>query len=285
MRVTNFSEIIENYDYFIFDSDGTLLEMEHPIGDSMKILEEIRKQGKKFYVLSNNSKRSLEDIVERYMKNKIKIIAGQEVLTSAYVTCLYLKSFPEIKNIYFIGSLPFKNMLEAEGFNIVHWGEDREIPMTVTNFLNYSNKPTDVDAVVTGGDNEFNYFKIVYASLCIQNGAKFVASDDDPTFMFQGIPLPSAAYTSHPISKLTGVEAKVIGKPSAFALDIIMKRDGIPLEKKNRMIMIGDSLNTDILVGINGGIDTMLTLTGVCKEKDIEDSSFKPKYIIDKLIL
>jgi len=283
MRIQNFSSIIDDYDYFIFDSDGTLLEFTQPIGDAIKILKELRNQKKKIYVYSNNSKRSVEEMVIRYKNNGIDFKGEQEIITSAYITSIYLQSLPGVKSVYLIGSIAFKDMLEKAGLRVAHWEEDVGNPMRLKEFGEL--KTDDVDSVVVGGDNDYNFYKMCFGCLCIQNGAKFFVSDNDPSFKCRGWELPSSAFASYPLEVTTGVEPTVIGKPSPIGIEVLMKRDGIPEDKKGRMLMIGDSLKADIKLGLNSGIDTLLTLTGVSTEENLTASDVKPKYIIDKLIL
>eukprot|EP00826_Nyctotherus_ovalis_P022376 TRINITY_DN17374_c0_g2_i2.p1 TRINITY_DN17374_c0_g2~~TRINITY_DN17374_c0_g2_i2.p1 ORF type:complete len:273 (-),score=43.51 TRINITY_DN17374_c0_g2_i2:140-958(-) len=270
--------------YFIFDSDGTLLEFTHPIGDAVKIISEIRNQKKKVYVYSNNSKWSIEEVTMRYQKNGIDLIPGQDVITSAYITAMYIQSLPDVKSVYLIGSADFKNMLEKAGLRVVHWEED--IDNSTMTLKAYSECKTDgVDAVVVGGDNDYNFYRMCFGCLCVQNGAKFFVSENDPFFIYHDWKLPSSAFASYPIELTTGTKAQVLGKPSPFALELIMKRDGIGEEKRKRILMVGDSLKADIRFGVDCGIDTLLTLTGVTKEKDLMASEVKPKYVIDKLVL
>jgi len=283
IKINNFADLFPKYDYYIFDSDGTLLEMLKPLGDSIKVLDKIRELKKRIYIYSNNSKSSLEELVERYNKQNCKIIPKNELFTSSYIAARYIKMFPEIKSVYLIGSKYFKQILEAEGINVLYYENDKGKTMTVGEFQKC--ETTGIDAVVVGGDNSFNFYKMSYGSLCLQNGAKFIVSDNDPTFRFHGYNFPSSAFSSYPLELISEKEPIVVGKPSPLALDIIMKRDGIKDSEKSRILMIGDSISTDIMFGINSGIDTLLVMTGLATENILLESKIKPTYVMDKILL
>ncbi len=283
IKLEHFAEIWDRYEYFIFDSDGTLLEMLKPLGDSMQILQSLRAAHKRVYVYSNNSKRSPEEIAERYQKNGQTLVPGKEINTSATMTATYLRQFPDVKNVYLLGTPQFKKILEDEGLNIVHCGDDHKQPVTPELFGSF--RTEDVDAVVVGGDDDLDYYKIAFASLCIQNGARLIVADNDPTFRFQGYNFPSSAYCSIPLEIATGKKGTLVGKPSPIGLSLIMARDAIPSADKQKFVMIGDSLSADIRFGVDAGIDTVLLMSGVTSAAELAASEFKPKFVMDSLTI
>ena len=127
----------------------------------------------------------------------------------------------------------------------------------------------DVGAVVVGFDRHINYFKIQYATLCIREnpGCLFVATNTDAVTHLTDA--QEWAGNGSMVGALKGScqrEPIVVGKPAPFMLDYISKKFGV---KKEQMCMVGDRLDTDILFGKDGGLKTLLVLSGVTTEAEL----------------
>eukprot|EP00615_Pteridomonas_danica_P009059 CAMPEP_0114328112 /NCGR_PEP_ID=MMETSP0101-20121206/192_1 /TAXON_ID=38822 ORGANISM="Pteridomonas danica, Strain PT" /NCGR_SAMPLE_ID=MMETSP0101 /ASSEMBLY_ACC=CAM_ASM_000211 /LENGTH=182 /DNA_ID=CAMNT_0001457331 /DNA_START=359 /DNA_END=907 /DNA_ORIENTATION=+ len=147
-------------------------------------------------------------------------------------------------------------------------------------------QPIEIDenigAVIVGFDRNFNYYKIQYAQLCLQKTeCLFIATNKDrvtpltPHQLWAG----NAAMVSA-IEGCSGRNAVVVGKPSGLFIELLCKSHNIDLK---RACMIGDRLDTDILMGNDCGIKTCLVLSGVTSLEDVESesNSIQPTIILD----
>lgn len=144
----------------------------------------------------------------------------------------------------------------------------------------------DVGAVVVGGDLEFNYYKIQYAQLCLNEneGCRFIATNTDRVaHITEAQEWAEAGATVGAVAGCTGKEPTVVGKPSAFLVDHILEK--YPSVKRDRICMVGDNLDTDILFGLNNGLKTVLVLSGVTREEQLtdRDSKTRPHYVCNSI--
>ena len=121
----------------------------------------------------------------------------------------------------------------------------------------------DVGAVIVGFDRNINYYKIQYAQLCINEnpGCEFIVTNlDAVTHLTDAQEWAGNGSMVGAIRGSTQTEPTVVGKPSSFMLEDVAAQFGLA---KSEICMVGDRLDTDILFGKNGGLRTMLVLTGV----------------------
>jgi phosphoglycolate phosphatase len=119
-----------------------------------------------------------------------------------------------------------------------------------------------VGAVVVGLDQQFNYYKMQYARTCISEnpGCLFIATNRDPTgHMTSAQEWPGAGTMVAAVSCSVQKEPIVVGKPSSFLMDFLLKSFNL---ETSRMCMVGDRLDTDILFGQSTGCKTLLVLSG-----------------------
>ena len=134
----------------------------------------------------------------------------------------------------------------------------------------------DIGAVIVGLDGNFNYKKLAIAQGCLlQNpGCEFIAANTDPTFPSKRI-VPGGGAMVAAVQTASGKKPIVMGKPSADLLNLIVHEHNI---NKEHALMIGDRLDTDIKFGQDGGIRTLLVLTGVTHLDEVQSSGITPTY-------
>ena len=115
---------------------------------------------------------------------------------------------------------------------------------------------------------------------CLQNGADFIALNEDRHFIFGTSIIPASGCTVKFLETATGKQAYVIGKPNRFIFDMIAEEHGL---ERGKTVMIGDNMESDILMGINSEIDTALVLSGVTSKEQINEFSYRPSYVLDCL--
>jgi NagD protein len=138
-----------------------------------------------------------------------------------------------------------------------------------------------IDAVIASFDRTFNYHKLQVAFDAIRHGARFFATNADRYCPVPGGGQPDAAAMIAAIEACTGkkVEA-IVGKPSTYMAEAILRMVNLPPES---CIMIGDRLETDVLLGVNAGMASALTLSGATTEAELTSSTTKPTYVLHQL--
>lgn len=210
------------------------------------IFKKIKAQKLAFVIATNNSSRTREFCVELFKRNGVKITIDQ-VVNSISVTLNYLQcNFPKNAVLHVLGSSVLKEVLNKAGYILV---DD----------LNRS-----VEVVVVGIDKEFTYNKLKSASLHIQRGAAFIATNDDATVKSPEGRAPACGAIVKALEIASSVKATVMGKPYLSMYDLALKRLNKP---HDQVLMVGDQLETDIKGAQDFGLRTALVLTGVSDNK------------------
>lgn len=254
--------LLEKYDNFIFDMDGVIYIEDRPISGARELFQKLKGSGKDYVFMTNNSRYSVQGYIRRLKSMGIEAEPDQ-IISSARVTADYVRdTFGKEKvTTYVIGSKAFKAEMEQAGSKVLSGEEGKK-----------------ADLVIVGLDVNFSYRKLRIATLAIRNGAAFVGANADPTFPGTEGVYPGAGSLIAALEASTGQKATSIGKPARPMLDAALRYFG---NNGERTLIVGDRLDTDILMGNLFGVDTALVLTGINARKDVESSSAKPTYILD----
>lgn len=256
--------VLENFDLFLLDMDGVIYKGSQPIPGSVDTINLLYSRNKKIIFLTNNPSGSEVDYKRKLQNMGIKADSDQ-IITSVKSLCHYLTG--RIRNIssrsaYVIGSRHLKNSVGK------------------TKIKRISPKADGADYVIMGGHTDFNYNEVHHASRFIRNGAKLIATNRDPYYPSKHGLSPGTGALLSSIEISGGKKAVITGKPEKYIFQLCIKPMRI---KKNRVVIIGDSLKTDILGGVNYGIHTVLTLSGITGTKELRQSSIKPGQVIKTL--
>ena len=259
--------MINNYELFIFDLDGVLYTGNILVPNADTIIEKLKSKNKRIYFLKNNSTKTRKDFIKKLSNLNIKFNI-ENIYTSAFSTAYYLnKNYPDEKKAYVIGQNGIKEELRQFNFKII----EKFDPENLVNF------------VIVGLDQFFNYEKLTIAYHHLINDAKFIATNDDPSLPSENLPLPGAGSMVKALEICSGKKPIItIGKPNSFMINLIIEKENID---RNKAIMIGDRLSTDILAGINSKIDTLLVKTGSGNEElnNKKLNHIKPNYILNSV--
>ena len=257
------ASLIDSYDVFLLDMDGVIWSGSSIIDRSLEVIDWIAAQpGKQVYFLTNSSGRTRDEYVAKIKKMGWKGITREMVYGSAYTTAKYLREkHPEIKKVRVLGMDSICKEMAEVGITSCGGEADEgfrdEKVMTVEAFEEYTLDP-EVSAVVVGLDTKFTYSKLCIASLYIHTqGAKFIACNDDAYDMVGDRRSPGAGFIisslktilsqhEHDTEKASHRQATIIGKPNPYVIELIQRERDI--KDKSRMIMIGDRLDTDMLL-------------------------------------
>ncbi|MEI6056404.1 MAG: HAD-IIA family hydrolase [Lentisphaerota bacterium] len=253
---------ILDHDLFIFDLDGVVYEGTRALINSIESLCKLHKMGKQIAFFTNNATQTPENFALKVSSMGYKCDKNQ-IFTSALVcgNALSLK-YPKGSKAFVIGEMGLISALSNGGFTIIN--EDYSFDQIIEN-------ETIVSSVVAVGlDKNVSYKKFAAASQLIARGAHFYASNADATLPDVHGFLPGAGSLVSFMITATGKEpCHIFGKPDPEGIFQILKRFNIT---KDKAVMIGDRIDTDILCGKNAGIKTALALTGVMTAASLVDT-------------
>ncbi len=249
------------YRVILSDLDGVLWRGNKVLHENVDVLKTLAKtMNVKIYFTTNNSTRSRKDYVTK-LKSLGFSISINNVITSGSLTAKILREKYGGISVYVIGEKGLYEELTMSGLKIV--------------------KRKQPKAVVVGLDRKLTYRKLAKALNFILNGALFIATNTDATLPINNGVIPGAGSIVAALVEASGRKPDVIvGKPEPWMYLEVLKRENVD---KNEVLVIGDRLDTDILGAYRLGIDSLLVLTGVTSEKDVERKPFKPKYICTNL--
>ena len=273
---------MDRYDTILLDCDGVIYEGQHEIPGSIKALNQLEDSGKKLYFFTNNSSKTTEQLAKKLSDLGYNATSSQIYSTSRAAPA-YLREFhPEVSKLFLIGMPGFRAELEKQGYNVIKY-EDIEIPACDNYFelLEKLKPDPSIQAVLTGWDLKFSAWAATYASKCVQLGAHFIASNTDPYFTLSRRNMPGGGTVVSFLETALQRKAEVVGKPTTFMLDLAIKEQSLD---KIRCLMVGDRIDTDILFGINSGVDSVLVLTGVHTLEDTAKYGISPTYNFPDLL-
>ena len=269
MSDSEVSTWFKSFDTVMTDCDGVLWVGAEPIPGSPEMINRFRDLGKRVFYVTNNSTKH-----RREYKTKLdKLGFGgsmDEIIGTAYLAATYLEqiNFDKSKLVYVVGSSGITQELDDVGIKYLPIGPD-SVPeggnwtLETLKFQPLELDP-DVAAVIAGFDINISFNKILKgASYANRPGAVFVATNTDEQFPMPGTELiiPGTGSMVQAVATAAGRQPVVLGKPSKFMFEIVQKRH--PGILPERTLMIGDRANTDILLGKNCGLQTLLVGSGV----------------------
>ncbi|KAK3432278.1 hypothetical protein EUGRSUZ_E03839, partial [Eucalyptus grandis] len=281
----NFRELFDSVDAFLFDCEGVIWKGDKLIDGVSQTLDLLRSKGKKLVFVTNNSRKSRRENAKKFGSLGISV-SEDEIFSSSFAAAMYLKvnDFPQDKKVYVIGGEGIIEELQLAGYTGLGGPEDgKKTAEWKSNCLFEHDK--SVGAVVVGLDPFINYYKLQYGTLCIREnpGCLFIATNRDAVAHMTDLQeWPGAGCMVAAICSSTQKEPIVVGKPSTFMMEFLLKKFQIDCP---RMCMVGDRLDSDILFGQNAGCKTLLVLSGVTTLSALQDpaNDIQPDYYTNKV--
>jgi 4-nitrophenyl phosphatase/phosphoglycolate phosphatase len=274
-------------DVFIFDCDGVIWRGDSVIDGIPGVLEKLRAAGKKMFFVTNNSTKSRKGYKKKFDSLGLDVPA-EEIFSSSFAAAAYLEQtkFKDTgKKVYIIGEIGICEELDLIGVPWIGGPQDKDkVPnMGPGDIVEHDH---DVAAVIVGFDRHINYHKIQTAQLCINEnpGCEFIATNlDAVTHLTDAQEWAGNGSMVGAIKGCTGKEPTVVGKPSPLMIDYLCNKLGLD---RNRICMVGDRLDTDVLFGSDNGLKSILVLSGVTtEEKLLSDSNpITPDYYCDSIV-
>ncbi|KAK1552931.1 hypothetical protein Q3G72_025891 [Acer saccharum] len=281
----NTRPLFDSLEAFLFDCDGVIWKGDKLIHGVPQTLDFLRSKGKKLVFVTNNSTKSRRQYAIKFKSLGLSV-TEDEIFSSSFAAAMYLKvnNFPQQNKVYVIGGEGIIEELQLAGYTGLGGPEDSEKRVQLkSNFLFEHDKT--VGAVVVGLDPDINYYKLQFGTLCIREnpGCLFIATNRDAVGHMTDLQeWPGAGCMVGAMCGSTEKEPIVVGKPSTFMMEFLLKKFQIDTSK---MCMVGDRLDTDILFGHNAGCKTLLVLSGVTTQSTLQDPSnnIQPDYYTSKI--
>ncbi len=242
-------------DCWLTDMDGVLVHENRAIPGAAELLQQWQDQGAPFLVLTNNSIFTPRDLSARLRASGL-YVPEESIWTSALATADFCRSQIPEGSAFIIGEAGLTTAMHEAGFIITE---------------------SDPDYVIVGETRNYSFEAITKAIRLIGNGARFIATNPDATGPSQDGPLPATGAIAALIEKATGKSPYVVGKPNPMMFRSAMNRIGAHSENT---AMIGDRMDTDIVAGIEAGLHTVLVLTGISDQAEIDRYPFRPDEIL-----
>ncbi len=243
---------------WLTDMDGVLVHEGVAIPGASDLIAKWTAEGTPFLVLTNNSIYTPRDLSARLVATGLNI-PEDRIWTSALATADFLHSQMPGGSAYVIGESGLTTALHEVGF-----------VMTDQN----------PDYVVLGETRNLNFETMTKAIRLIGAGSRFIVTNPDATGPSADGPLPAAGSVAALITKATGMDPYIVGKPNPMMFRSAMRKIGAHSESTG---MIGDRMDTDVVAGIEAGLHTVLVLTGIADAAEIAKYPFRPTEILNSV--
>ncbi|NMB25651.1 MAG: HAD-IIA family hydrolase [Firmicutes bacterium] len=253
------------YDGYIFDLDGTIYLGERLLPGADRIIRELREAGRQVLFLSNKPIETRYDYAAKLTRLGIPTDV-HSVINSSFVLGKYLKTHSPDCLCYVVGEQALLNDLDEAGISYT---------------LEPEHNDYRVDYVILSFDRTFHYAKLNRALQCVKKGARLIATNGDRTCPVEGGEIPDAGGVIGAVEGTSGQKVElIVGKPSPITVEVALGVLGLA---PARCLMVGDRIETDILMGHDFGLATALVMTGVTNRGTLEASDIVPTYVLDSV--
>lgn len=243
---------------WLTDMDGVLVHEDQALPGAADFLQRLVDEERRFLVLTNNSIYTPRDLAARLDKSGLTV-PEESIWTSALATAGFLADQVPGGSAYVVGEAGLTTALYEAGYTL-----------------------TDVspDYVVLGETRTYSFEAITRAIRLIECGSRFIATNPDATGPSAEGPLPATGAVAALITRATGAVPYFVGKPNPMMFRSAMNRIEAHSETT---VMIGDRMDTDVVAGIEAGLDTILVLSGSTQASDITGYPYRPGRVLNSI--
>lgn len=243
---------------WLTDMDGVLVHEEQAIPGAAEFLARLRETGTPFLVLTNNSIYTRRDLAARLRASGLEV-PEESIWTSALATARFLRDQRPGGTAFTIGEAGLTTALHEVGYTLTE---------------------RSPDYVVLGETRTYSFERITQAIRLIAAGARFIATNPDTTGPTPQGPLPATGAVAALISTATGVAPYYVGKPNPLMMRSALNAIDAHSETT---AMVGDRMDTDIVSGLEAGLETILVLTGSTTPDQIDRFPYRPSRVVDSV--
>ncbi|APZ90766.1 HAD-IIA family hydrolase [Fuerstiella marisgermanici] len=243
---------------YLIDMDGVIYRGGELIPGADQFIRQLLALGIPFRFLTNNSQRTRRDVTTKLQRLGIEV-DEKHIFTCAMATARYLAHQKPNGTAYVIGEGGLHMALHRNGYSIVE---------------------KDPDYVVVGEGRTLTFEMMEMALQMILNGAMLVATNPDPNCPTQNGTRPGCGAIVAMLESAAGIKAFSVGKPSPIMMRAARKEMGLATDET---IVVGDTMETDILGGVQSGFRSILVLSGGTQQSDIGKFAFRPDRVVDSI--
>jgi NagD protein len=243
---------------WLMDMDGVLVREEQAIAGADRFLARLNELGLPFLVLTNNSIYTARDLAARLAASGLEV-PERAIWTSALATARFLDDQRPGGSAFVIGESGLTTALHNVGYTLAE---------------------RDPDYVVLGETRTYSFERITRAIRLIADGARFIATNPDPTGPTTAGPVPATGSVAALVSRATGIEPYFVGKPNPLMMRSALNAIDAHSETA---AMIGDRMDTDIVSGLEAGMETILVLSGVTTREAAERFPYRASIVVDSV--
>jgi NagD protein len=243
---------------YLIDMDGVLVSGRTVIPEADRFIERLQAHGVEYLVLTNNPTRTPRDLAHRLQAVGLDIPA-ERIFTSAMATADFLQSQKPNGTAFVIGESGLTEAIHSAGYIITDH---------------------DPDYVVLGETYSYNLGLITKATRLVADGARFIATNPDPSGPSESGLIPACGAMAALIETASGVSPFFVGKPNPWMMRSALNHLDVHSENA---VMIGDRMETDIVAGVESGMETILVLTGVTRREDVARYPYQPTHIVESV--
>jgi len=243
---------------YILDMDGVLVSGRTMIPGADAFIKRLEKRGARYLVLTNNPIYTPGDLAHRLHTIGLDIPA-ERIFTSARATARFLKRQRPNGTAFVVGESGLTTAIHDAGYVITD---------------------TDPDYVVLGETLSYTMELITKAMRLVADGARFIATNPDATGPSEGGITPACGAMAALIEKATGVSPFFVGKPNPLMMSTALNYLDVHSEDT---VMVGDRMDTDIIAGVESGMETILVLTGVTRREMVDRFPYVPTQVVESV--
>ncbi|HVY97642.1 MAG TPA: HAD-IIA family hydrolase [Solirubrobacterales bacterium] len=243
---------------WLMDMDGVLVHETTALPGADAFLGRLRELGRPYLLLTNNSIYTRRDLAARLRASGLEV-EEEEIWTSALATARFLESQRPGGTAFVVGESGLTTALYQAGYTL---------------------SDDDPDYVVLGETRTYSFERITQAIRLVGAGARFIATNPDPTGPSPSGLLPATGSVAALITRATGVAPYFVGKPNPLMMRSALNAIDAHSETT---AMIGDRMDTDIVAGLEAGLETILVLSGVTRAEEAERFPYRPSRIVDSV--
>jgi NagD protein len=240
---------------FLLDMDGVLVRGRTPIPGAQDFIARLEQTQTPYLILTNNPIYTPRDLQHRLAAEGLNI-PEQRLFTSAMATAQFLAQQRPQGKAYVIGEVGLTQALHEIGYTLT---------------------AANPDYVVLGDTTFYNFDQITQAIRLVAAGSRFIATNPDPNGPVEGGLIPACGAMAALIEKATGIRPYFIGKPNPLMMRRALNTLGSHSENT---IMVGDRMDTDVIAGMEAGMETILVLSGVTRREDVDRFPYRPTHVL-----